>query len=130
MAYSVLGGLTAPLFNRNLVKANYKQASAEQKEVYFRYQQSVLHGFQEVVTSLKRIQNMEIVSNLKEQEVGALQEAVAASKALFIAGMASYLEVVMAQKSVLEAELGLSITRKEQFYSVIDLYKSLGGGWE
>ncbi|HMI65347.1 MAG TPA: TolC family protein [Cyclobacteriaceae bacterium] len=130
MAYSVLAGLSAPLFNRNMVKANYKQASAERLEVFFHYQKTVLTGFQEVVTGLKRIENLEVVSDLKEEEVGALQEAVAASKDLFIAGMASYLEVVMAQKSVLEAELELSVTRKEQFFSVIDLYKAVGGGWE
>jgi len=81
-----------------MVKANYKQASAERLEVFFHYKKTVLTGFQEVVTSLKRIENLEIVSNLKEEEVGALQEAVAASKDLFIAGMASYLEVVMAKK--------------------------------
>jgi outer membrane protein, multidrug efflux system len=129
IAYSIFGGLAAPIFNRNVINANYQQASAEQLRVAYEYQKIVLTGFSEVLTNVKRIDNLKTVSGLQEEEVKALQEAVSASKDLFIAGMASYLEVVTAQKNVLEAELSLSVTRKEQFYSVVDLYRALGGGW-
>jgi multidrug efflux system outer membrane protein len=48
---------------------------------------------------------------------------------LFTSGYASYLEVITAQKSVLEAELQLANVKKNIFHSVVGLYRALGGGW-
>lgn len=129
VAYSAFGGLTAPVFQRNLLKADYQRASAAELELFYDYQKLVINGFQETVTGLKRIENLQNASTFKQQEVTTLQEAVSTSNDLYVAGLASYLEVILAQKNVLEAELELAETRKEQFFSVIDLYRALGGGW-
>lgn len=129
LAYSVLGGLTAPLFNRNVLKSEYKKASAMQLEAFYQYQQSILNGFQEVATQLSRIDNLQTSYNFKLQEVNTLTDGVATANDLFVAGLASYLEVVTAQKSVLEAELTIAETKQFQFFAAIDLYRALGGGW-
>ncbi|MBL0743139.1 efflux transporter outer membrane subunit [Chryseolinea sp. Jin1] len=130
LAYSVLGGLTTPLFERNTIRADYKAATAFQAEEFHHYRSAVLNGYREVVTSMNRIENLKAASDLKEQEVEVLQNAVATSRDLFNTGYANYLEVVSAQRGVLEAELALADTRKAQFHSLIALYKALGGGWE
>jgi outer membrane protein TolC len=93
------------------------------------YQQSILHGFQEVATQLNKIENLRQSYQFKSLEVTTLEEGVAASNDLFIAGFASYLEVVTAQKSVLSAELDAIDTKQQQFNATIDLYRALGGGW-
>ncbi len=129
LAYSVIGGLTAPLFNRNLLKSEYRKASAMQMEAYYQYQQSILNGFQEVATQLSRIDNLQTSYDFKLQEVNTLAEGVATANDLFVAGLASYLEVITAQKSVLEAELMIAETKQFQFFAAIDLYRALGGGW-
>jgi len=59
-----------------------------------------------------------------------LNQAVGTSKDLFVAGYASYLEVITAQRTVLEAELGLAQAKRQQFQYLIELYRALGGGWE
>jgi NodT family efflux transporter outer membrane factor (OMF) lipoprotein len=128
-AYSLLGGLTAPLFNRNMIRGEYRKASASQLESFYLYQQSILHGFQEVATQLNKIENLRQSYQFKSLEVTTLEEGVAASNDLFIAGFASYLEVVTAQKSVLSAELDAIDTKQQQFNATIDLYRALGGGW-
>jgi outer membrane protein TolC len=46
-----------------------------------------------------------------------------------VAGLASYLEVVTAQKSVLAAEFDAIDSKQLQFNATIDLYRALGGGW-
>jgi len=128
-AYSILGGLVAPLFNRNVIRAEYRKASALQLESFYAYQQSILNGFQEVSTQLNKINNLQNSYQFKAQEVTTLEEGVATSNDLFIAGLATYLEVVTAQKSVLAAELDAIDTRQQQFNATIDLYRALGGGW-
>ncbi len=130
LVYGAISGITMPLINRTAIKSNYRKSIAYQLDTYYAYQKTILSGFQEVVTSLNGIKNYELVYQIKEEEVEALLKAVIASKDLFEAGFASYLEVITAQKSVLKAELELTEAKKVQFHSVIELYRSLGGGWE
>jgi NodT family efflux transporter outer membrane factor (OMF) lipoprotein len=130
LAYGALAGLSAPLFNQNRLKASHRRALAENMGAYYGYQKTVINGFREVVTSLNGIVNYGQVSSLKAQELETLSQAVTDSKVLFKAGSASYLEVITAQRTVLEAELGLVQAKKQQFLSLIELYRALGGGWE
>jgi outer membrane protein TolC len=62
--------------------------------------------------------------------VKVLREAVSSANALFRSGYAFYLEVIMTQKNVLDAELGLINAKREQYLALIDLYRSLGGVWK
>nr|WP_295930948.1 efflux transporter outer membrane subunit [uncultured Dyadobacter sp.] len=130
LAYNALGGLTAPLINRKALKANQKRAEAASLEALYAYNKSVLNGFREVNTSLKKLENTRQISDLKRQEVEVLQQAVVTSKDLFLTGYASYLEVITAQRSVLQEELNLTNVQKEQFLALVELYRALGGGWE
>jgi outer membrane protein TolC len=74
-------------------------------------------------------------SKLKEQQVVAahrvtiLQQAIANANSLFRNGMANYLEVITAQSNVLQSELELASIKKGQLSAEVELYRSLGGGW-
>lgn len=130
IAYSVFGGLTTPIFNRRMIRADYQRTQAAQLETLYEYQKTILIGFQEVATNLQRIENLQTSASFKQQETEVLREGVATANDLYLVGLASYLEVITAQRSALEAELQLAETRKEQFFAVVDLYKALGGGWQ
>lgn len=129
LAVGVISSLTAPIFQKRQIRSNFERRSAQNMEAAYEYQKAILTGFQEVVTDLKRIRNFERMYELKEQEVDVLQNAVSTSNDLFTSGYATYLEVITAQRGVLEAELELANIRKGIFISVIDLYRALGGGW-
>ena len=129
LAIGALGGITAPVFNKKRIRASFNRSIAERAEAYYAYQKSIINGYGEVVNNLRGIDNLEEVYKLKEQEVEVLLNAVSTSNVLFTSGYASYLEVITAQKSVLEAELELANIKKGIFHSVIGLYKALGGGW-
>ncbi|OUJ74648.1 efflux transporter outer membrane subunit [Hymenobacter crusticola] len=128
LTYGLVGGLAGPILNRNVLKADYRRSAAEQREAYLNYQKAVQTGFEEVVTNLRGIDNYRQMYELQQQEVIALNKAVSISNDLYGASYASYLEVITAQRSVLEAELNLTNTRREQFLLLIDLYRALGGG--
>ncbi len=130
LALGVLGGLTAPLFNYSMIRGQYAQSMAGSAEAYYNYQRALHNGYQEVVTNLKGIENSRKAYELRESEVAVLKDAVTTSNDLFMTGYATYLEVITAQRSVLEAELQLNNSRKTQFLYLIDLYRSLGGGWK
>ncbi|SKA00655.1 TolC family protein [Sediminibacterium ginsengisoli] len=130
VAYGMIGGLTAPLLNRKAIKSDYQFAGAAQREAFYRYQQTLLNGFNEVYTGLNHIDNQRKVEKLKELEVAELQSGVATANDLYVAGYASYLEVITAQKSVLQAEFELNETRKNVRVGLVQLYRALGGGWK
>ena len=129
LTLGLLAGLTAPILNRNLVKASYGRARAQQQAAYLGYQKAVQTGFEEVTTNLRGLDNYRRVADLRQQEVAALTRAVNVSNTLYRASYANYLEVVTAQRSVLDAELSLTAARREQFLLLTDLYRALGGGW-
>lgn len=128
-AYGVLGGLTAPLFNQKQLSAQYQMSQAGAKMAWNNYQQQILRAYQEVAVALGNISNQQQVYTLKMQEVGVLQNAVSTANDLFLGGYASYLEIITAQKSVLEAELSLIQARRQMLTGTVQLYQALGGGW-
>lgn len=130
IAYNAIGGLAAPLINRKALKAGQNRAEATSLESLYNYNKSILTGFQEVSTSLNKIENSRKITEFKREEVTVLQQAVATSRDLFLTGYASYLEIIMAQRSVLEAEITLTNVQTDQYLALVELYRSVGGGWE
>lgn len=87
-----------------------------------------MQGYQEVVTPLQSIENLKKAYDLKVEEVETLSEALATANDLYLAAYASYLEVILAQGSVLQAEIEQAIFKREIFTSINNLYRALGGG--
>lgn len=129
MLYSIAGDLTAPLINRNAIKANYYSANAKQVQAVYNYERTVLNAYIEVSNQLSRINNLQKSYELKAQEVQALTESIAISNNLFRSARADYMEVLMTQRDALESTFELIETRKEQMNAVVDIYQALGGGW-
>jgi NodT family efflux transporter outer membrane factor (OMF) lipoprotein len=130
LIYSIIGDLTVPLVNRSAVKAEFNTANAYQLEALFTYQRTILNGFVEVSNELSNIRHSEQTFNLKSKEAETLAKAVEVSIDLFKSARANYLEVLMAQRDALEAKLELIEAKKQQFNSVTNVYKALGGGWQ
>ncbi|MFT3703202.1 MAG: TolC family protein [Agriterribacter sp.] len=129
LAYGVIGGLTQPVFNRYQLKRDFAVANAEQVIAFNSYQKNILLAYQEVVSNLKAIEQYKKIINVNHQEVNTLTEAVNTSNDLYLSGYANYLEVITAQKGVLDAELNRTMSQKELLVSLLGLYRALGGGW-
>jgi multidrug efflux system outer membrane protein len=130
VVYGAVAGLAGPILNRAQYRADLRQAVAANYEGYYRYQQALQTGFREVVVGLQGLENYRAAADLRAREVAQLRSAVATSNELFIAGYASYLEIITAQRSVLEAELSLADARQAQLLQSVNLYRALGGGWQ
>jgi NodT family efflux transporter outer membrane factor (OMF) lipoprotein len=119
--------LAAPVINRRAIIGGVTIANAEQATAFNNYQKNIVQGFQEVVTQLKAIDNLKQAYELKTEEVQTLTDAVSTANDLYLAGYASYLEVIMAQGSVLQAEMKQVALKRDIFLSTINLYRALGG---
>jgi multidrug efflux system outer membrane protein len=129
IAYSVAGGLVAPLVDRSGIKAQFETASALQVQAMYEYQSTILGGFIDVASSLATVEQIDEIVEHRTDQLNALGETIATADLLFEAGQASYLEVLTAQQNALAAELKLIEALKVQRLSRLLLYKALGGGW-
>lgn len=129
-ASGILAGLSAPIINRNQVRAEFDLVGSESLEAFYNYQHIIRKGFTEVTTNLQALHYYSQAYSLKQQEVNVLTNAAGIAQDLYLTGYANYLEVIAAQKGILEAELSLMENRRAQFESLVNLYVSLGGGWQ
>lgn len=130
IAYAFVGGLTAPLLNRASLKADLQIANAGQEQKYLSYNREVLNAFNEVRIQVRQSKVLSQKVNLYEDQVKGMNRTTGIAEDLFIAGRASYLEVLFAQQAVLHARANLIEATKEQYLNSINLYRALGGGWK
>ena len=130
LIYSAAGGLSAPLINRNAIKAMYFAAGAKQVQAVYEYEQTVLNAYIEVVNQMSRISNLKSSYDLKARQVEALTESVEISNNLFRSARADYMEVLLTQREALESRFELIETKMEQLHAWVDTYRALGGGWK
>lgn len=127
-AYSLAGGLVAPLINRAAIKAEFQKAGAAELEALAAYQQSIVTAYVEVHNQQARIRLLDDLHQVKRRQVALLTQSVATSDDLFATRRATYLEVLNAQQTALEGRLELVDVKKRQFQLQLSLYKALGGG--
>jgi NodT family efflux transporter outer membrane factor (OMF) lipoprotein len=118
------------LFDSGRIRANIRLQDTRQEQALAAYEQTALNAFEEVENSL--------VAYAKEQErQRALEDAVRSSadslhlaNQLYTNGLASFLNVLDAERSLYRAEEALAHSRSVVTQDLIALYKALGGGWE
>jgi multidrug efflux system outer membrane protein len=66
----------------------------------------------------------------QQDTVTDLEETVRISTLRYKGGTAAYLEVLDGQRSLYGAQLTLASARGDEYRSLVQLYKALGGGWQ
>ena len=125
---NAIGSLTQPLFNRGANIANLKTAQIRQEEAKLLFQHSLLNAGKEVNDALTAWQTAKSQLEINARQVETLCDAVRKTESLMRHSNITYLEVLTAQQSLLEAEVQQLQTRFERIQSVIKLYHALGGG--
>ena len=125
-----IGSLTQPLFNKGANIAQLKIAKAQQEEASLAFQQSILNAGSEVNNALTQWQTARGRITLADRQIVSLKKAVKSTQLLMDHGNITYLEVLTAQQSLLQAELSQAADRFDEIQGVINLYHALGGGQE
>lgn len=128
--WAVAGTMTGPIFQGGALVAQYRQSKAVWEEARLRYEQTALNAFQEVSNSLVSRDKFELARIQQSRAVEAYNEAVQVSTKRYVAGKASYYEVLQNQQQVFPAETLLAQTELNRLLVIVQLYKALGGGWQ
>ncbi|WP_099464218.1 efflux transporter outer membrane subunit [Parabacteroides provencensis] len=127
---SAVGSLTQPLFNRGQIMAQYRIAKAQQEEANQMFLQTLLNAGSEVNDALVACQTSKAKMDLFEKQVLSLQKALESTSLLMEHGTTTYLEVLTARQSLLNAQLSQTANHFTKIQSIINLYHALGGGRE
>ena len=125
---SVVGSLTQPIFQHGALVAGLKVAKAQQEQAYNTWQNAILKAGSEVSDALVAYNSSEEKSRLEAMQVETLQKNVEHTRMLFKNSGSSYLEVIAAQQSLLNAQLSKVADDFYKMQAVVSLYSALGGG--
>jgi outer membrane protein, multidrug efflux system len=128
--YGMTGAVDLPIFDAGRRMGNYDTAKAQHQELLLNYEKVILGAFREVSDAL--------IGHEKSKEYTASQklltETLRGQSELatmrYVGGVASYLEVLDTERQRLTAEQQLAQAERDVLTTLVQLYKSLGGGWQ
>lgn len=124
------GTIAQPIFRRRELKTEFEVAKLQREEAVIQFRQSVLNAVGEVSDALVQLDKLKQQQEIAVGQVDTLQHAIFNARLLFKSDLANYLEVLTAQANALEAELNLASIQRQQLSAMVELYRSLGGGWK
>ena len=122
--------LTQPIFEAGRLRGNLRVAQSQERQQLIAYKQAIQGAFRDVSDALIGYEKYHKVRVEQEITVKDLQDTVDTSLMRYRGGIATYLEVLDGQRSLFSAELTLAQARGNEYQSLVQLYKALGGGWQ
>jgi multidrug efflux system outer membrane protein len=127
--WSIGANLLQPIFNSGQLQSRVEVAESQQRQVLFTYEQAILRALREVEDSLVDYRKSGERRGSESSRVEAERKVLALAEVRYRGDVAPYLDVLDAQRSLLDAELNEAESIRDQFVALIQLYKALGGGW-
>ena len=125
---SAVGSLVQPIFMKGQLTAGLRVAEAQYEQAYNTWQNTVLQAGSEVSNALVLYNSSNEKSALETQQIDVLKKNVEHTQLLFKSSGSSYLEVITAQQSLLNAQLSKITDDFHKMQAVVNLYQALGGG--
>jgi NodT family efflux transporter outer membrane factor (OMF) lipoprotein len=129
LAYSAVGGLMTPLWNRNSLTAAWFAANLRQTQATLQVEKTIRTAYAEVCNQVSRIEKLGGKLATANRQVEILRAAIAVSSQLFGSARADYMEVLLTRRDALESQMELIETKTQQLRATVELYQALGGGW-
>jgi multidrug efflux system outer membrane protein len=122
--------VSQPIFTGGALRGNLHLAESQHQQALIAYKQAIQYAFRDVSDALIGYQKFHEVRVRQEQAVSDLVDSVQLSIARYQGGTTTYLEVLDGQRSLFAAELTLAEARGNEYQSLVQLYRALGGGWQ
>jgi outer membrane protein, multidrug efflux system len=123
------GSLLAPLFRAGEISSQVESAEAVQRQAFFNYIKSVQTAFSDAQNALVERKKTEEIYFSDGKRLDALSTYYNLSNLRYYEGATSYLEVLDAERSLFDSELGYVQARATLLKSVVGIFSSLAGGW-
>jgi len=129
LAWSFLPSITLPIFEAGKLKANLDVATLQNDIDIAQYEKAIETAFREVADGLAARGTYDDEVASLERFTAAQQRALDLSDMRFRGGVDNYLTVLTAQTGLYGAQMTLVSARLARLTNLVDLYRTLGGGW-
>ena len=123
-------GLNLPIFNGGALSSRVDQASAREKQALQTYIGTVATAFKEVNDALVNLRQYKAIEAIADSKKVTTQAMLEVAQNRYKAGYSGYLDVLEAQRSHIDATQGFVQSRQNTLTATVDLFKTLGGGWQ
>jgi NodT family efflux transporter outer membrane factor (OMF) lipoprotein len=127
-AWSVIGGITAPIFHGGALSAQRRAAQDAYTSAFAQYQQTVLTSFEQVADSLHALENDAESVRSEEQALASADAALRLTRLGYGVGNTGIVLVLDAQRLRQLADIGLVQARAQQYVDTTRLFLAAGGG--
>lgn len=127
--WSFGANILQPLFHGGRIRYNYEAAKARFDQALAQYQKAAQNAFKDTADAIINIEKKRAAAVEVEKGVNALADAADLAFSRYESGLSSYLEVLIADQSLFNAQLNLARIRADENIAVVNLYRALGGGW-
>jgi multidrug efflux system outer membrane protein len=128
--FSFGGSLAQPLFAGGRIRSGVKLAEAQKEEAVLTYKKTIQLAFQDVADSLIAYEKDQEFRQQQQLLTNAAEDAAHLSDVRYKGGATSYLEVLTNQTNYFSAQLNLAQSQLNELNALVQLYRSLGGGWQ
>ncbi|HWF02538.1 MAG TPA: efflux transporter outer membrane subunit [Candidatus Angelobacter sp.] len=128
--FSFGGSLAQPLFAGGRIRSGVKLAEAQKDEAVLTYKKTIQLAFQDVADSLIAYEKDQEFRQQQQLLTNAAEDAAHLSDVRYKGGATSYLEVLTNQTNYFSAQLNLAQSQLNELNALVQLYRSLGGGWQ
>jgi multidrug efflux system outer membrane protein len=102
----------------------------QKEEAVLTYQQSIQQAFREVSDSLVAYRKNQEFREQQQLLTTAAQDATRLANVRYVGGVTSYLEVLDSDTLYFDAQLTLAQAQLNERLALVQLYNTLGGGWQ
>jgi NodT family efflux transporter outer membrane factor (OMF) lipoprotein len=126
-AWSIISGLTAPIFDGGTLRAEKRAAVDAMHASAAEYEQTVLEAFAQVADLLEALDHDAEQLDAQAQAQQAAQSSLDLARASYKQGNSGVLEVLDAERSYQQARLGYVRARVQRYLDTVELFLALGG---
>lgn len=125
----ISGTLLTPLFAFGKNRAKLKARKAAYEQAVYNYEKVVLNAFKEARNAIVEFNKTKEIYNSRKLLEKSTKSALDLAQLQYINGVIGYMDLLDAQRSYLDAQIGLSNAVRDKQITMVNLYKALGGGW-
>ena len=127
--WNVAGSILQPIFQGGRLRNNVRVTESQMRQGAFAYRSVILNALREVEDALTEVRLAGERSASLDSQVVYNQVVLRLAETRYQGGVAEFLEVIDAQRSLLTVELNAADASQRRVQALINLYRSLGGGW-
>jgi outer membrane protein, multidrug efflux system len=128
--WNLIGNLAQPIFRAGALDASVAAANARQKVALAQYTLAVQSAFKDIHDALNNIDANREINSIALKRIESLKTSLRLSDLRYKGGYSNYLEVLSAQRDLVQAQTFLVETQRSQLLALVGIYRAVGGGWD